>query len=90
MKGSWLEVRIKEGKDLTPQSIDGKSDPYVVIEFGGIWEETRVEMNTLTPKWNEKYSFEVNDPEIILRLTVKDKDKFTEDEVLGECRMRLH
>jgi Ca2+-dependent lipid-binding protein len=30
-----LSVRIVEARDLKPMDITGKSDPYIVLKFGG-------------------------------------------------------
>ena len=85
MLGSRLTVCLKRAKDLIPKGIEGNCDPYAIIEFGSERRETRVKHNTLNPEWNEQFDFEVSNPRTLLKITIMDRDKFTEDEYEGSC-----
>ncbi|XP_042873694.1 uncharacterized protein LOC122254194 [Penaeus japonicus] len=57
-----LHLSVKEAKDLRPKTVKGKANPYatVVIPSSGGSQRTRLEKNTLNPKWNQDFSLKVN------------------------------
>ncbi len=54
-----LVVRVVEARNLMPMDYTGKSDPYVVLNFGGETFTTRYIKQDLNPVWNEIHSFDV-------------------------------
>ena len=50
-----IPVKIKEGKG-------GSTDAYCVAKYGQKWVRTRTVVDSLSPKWNEQYTWEVFDP----------------------------
>merc|ERR1712205_60291 len=82
-----LNIRIDHGVNLLAADFNGKSDPYVVITFGGQIKKTTIKYRTLNPVWNETVHFDEvtvqQARERQLKLEVMDYDTFTSDDSLG-------
>ena len=72
-----------EARDLMPMDYTGKSDPYVVLTFGGEKFTTGWIKQDLNPVWNEVHNFDVKNGREELKVEVYDKDEFGTDEYLG-------
>ena len=59
MIGSILTVHVVEARDLKAMDIDGTSDPFVTIEIENQKIETNYKRGTLSPVWNESFTFEI-------------------------------
>lgn len=88
-----LEVGILSAKNLTPMK--GKNtDAYCVAKYGNKWVRTRTLLDTLNPRWNEQYTWEVYDPCTVITIGVFDnrhtngKDD-ERDQRIGKVRIRL-
>ncbi|KAL2470603.1 C2 calcium/lipid-binding plant phosphoribosyltransferase family protein [Abeliophyllum distichum] len=86
-----MPIKIKEGKG-------GSTDAYCVAKYGQKWVRTRTEVDSLAPKWNEQYTWEVFDPCTVISIAVFDNshvDKNTvagagsRDTRIGKVRIRL-
>ncbi|CAM8928791.1 unnamed protein product [Rhodiola kirilowii] len=87
-----MPVKIKEGKG-------GSTDCYCVAKYGQKWVRTRTVVDSLSPKWNEQYTWEVFDPCTVITIGVFDNsrvDKITNnnglavrDTQIGKVRIRL-
>ncbi|XP_043718794.1 FT-interacting protein 3-like [Telopea speciosissima] len=84
-------MKIKQGKG-------GSTDAYCVAKYGQKWVRTRTVIDSLAPKWNEQYSWEVFDPCTIITIGVFDNshtDKSAgagvgaRDSLIGKIRIRL-
>lgn len=53
-----LKVTMRRAVGLRAADANGKSDPYVVVEAGGLTKQTRVVPKTLDPEWGEADSLE--------------------------------
>lgn len=95
-----LEVGILSAEGLLPMKIKddgrGSTDAYCVAKYGQKWIRTRTILDTLGPKWNEQYTWEVYDPCTVLTLGVFDnchlgstKNKPGRDARMGKVRIRL-
>lgn len=73
-----LELGILSAKDLVPMkasNINGvatSTDAYCVAKYGPKWVRTRTLLGSLSPKWNEQYSWDVFDPCTVLTIAVFD------------------
>ncbi|GLT39698.1 hypothetical protein SLA2020_138750 [Shorea laevis] len=70
-----LEVGILSAQGLPPmKSKDGKetTDAYCVAKYGQKWVRTRTITESVNPKWNEQYTWEVYDPCTVITLGVFD------------------
>ncbi|XP_071738134.1 multiple C2 domain and transmembrane region protein 10 [Rutidosis leptorrhynchoides] len=83
-----MPVKIKEGKG-------GSADAYCVAKYGQKWVRTRTVVDSLTPKWNEQYTWEVFDPCTVITIGVFDNSRVdknpvgTRDSRIGKVRIRL-
>ncbi|GAV74158.1 C2 domain-containing protein/PRT_C domain-containing protein [Cephalotus follicularis] len=89
---SWLiPTKIKEGKG-------GSTDAYCVAKYGQKWVRTRTVVDSLSPKWNEQYTWEVFDPCTVITIGVFDNCRIdktalsnggSRDSRIGKVRIRL-
>jgi hypothetical protein len=83
-----LNVSLLEAKDLRPMNYKGTSDSYVVLTLGNKKMTSAYRQGTLTPIWNEDFSFSVNDKKLVLDITVWHRDTF-KDEIHGSVKIPL-
>eukprot|EP00958_Prasinococcus_capsulatus_P024999 scaffold4066_cov417-Prasinococcus_capsulatus_cf.AAC.3 len=89
----YLRVYIQRARDLMAADMDGTSDPYLVATLAGqqTWK-TKLKRRTLNPEYNQEFYFLVpnsyNGNEKITFL-VKDWDKYSRDDFLGELSFSL-
>lgn len=92
-----LELGILSAKNLMPmKGKDGKlTDAYCVAKYGNKWIRTRTILDTLAPRWNEQYTWDVYDPCTVITIGVFDnchingsKDD-ARDQRIGKVRIRL-
>ncbi|KAL3571983.1 hypothetical protein D5086_025887 [Populus alba] len=79
-------MKTREGK--------GTSDTYCVAKYGQKWIRTRTIINSLSPKYNEQYTWEVFDPATVLIVGVFDNNQLggsndNKDTKIGKVRIRL-
>ncbi|CAL0332472.1 unnamed protein product [Lupinus luteus] len=97
-----LEVGIISAIGLMPMKTrdgHGTTDAYCVAKYGQKWIRTRTIVDSLAPKWNEQYTWEVFDPCTVITIAVFDNghmqssegDKFdgSKDSRIGKVRIRL-
>ena len=69
-----LEVRIVNAQNLTPQDMNGLSDPYVVVKHDNIKFKTKTIDNSLDPHWNETFHFTDTNIKCPVMMTLWDAD----------------
>eukprot|EP00164_Ancoracysta_twista_P003570 GFYU01004766.1.p1 GENE.GFYU01004766.1~~GFYU01004766.1.p1 ORF type:complete len:301 (+),score=45.63 GFYU01004766.1:126-1028(+) len=84
-----VKINVLEGRDLLPADYGGLSDPYCKVKCCGQRFKSKTHMKTLDPVWDEEYIIEVFDPEDIIYLKIRDYDRFTSDDNLGICGIRV-
>lgn len=92
-----LELGILNASGLHPMKTrDGRgtSDTYCVAKYGQKWVRTRTIINSMTPKFNEQYSWEVFDPATVLTVGVFDNchiggSNGNKDLNIGKIRIRI-
>lgn len=88
-----LLVKVIRARDLVPRDLNGKSDPYAVLDLvPDVGREgqkkTAYKPKTLNPVFNEIFSFQLEQSHITetkLRVAVWDHDFFGEDDFNGEA-----
>lgn len=90
MHGSILTVHVVEARDLKPMDMNGYSDPYVVLQIEDQRIETNYKKSTLSPVWNESFTFDILHGRDTLRVVVMDKDTFGNDDFEGQCIVSLN
>ncbi|XAR63078.1 hypothetical protein NMG60_11022893 [Bertholletia excelsa] len=95
-----LELGILNADGLHPmKSREGRgtSDPYCVAKYGHKWVRTRTIIDSLSPKYNEQYTWEVYDLATVLTVGVFDNSQLNEkgsngsnkDTKIGKVRIRI-
>lgn len=97
-----LEVGVLSAQNLLPMKAKdgrGTTDTYCVAKYGSKWVRTRTILDNLNPKWNEQYTWEVNDPCTVITVGVFDNNHLeggngekatgTRDAQIGKVRIRL-
>ncbi|CAL5431801.1 unnamed protein product [Camellia sinensis] len=97
-----VELGIVGCKNLLPmKTINGKgsTDAYAVAKYGNKWVRTRTISDSLEPKWNEQYTWQVYDPSTVLTVGVFDswevfemdgpKESTRPDFRIGKVRIRI-
>ncbi|KAK4259178.1 hypothetical protein QN277_005535 [Acacia crassicarpa] len=82
-----LVVRVIEAKNLPATDLNGLSDPYVKIHLGRQKFRTKVVKKSLNPKWDEEFSFRVDDLNEELHFCVMDEDKYFQDDFVGQLKV---
>ncbi|KAM3341070.1 hypothetical protein P3S68_028705 [Capsicum galapagoense] len=87
-----VPMKMKEGKG-------GSVDAYCVAKYGQKWVRTRTVVDSLSPKWNEQYTWEVVDPCTVITIGVLDNSRVDKnmanpvagnrDSRIGKVRIRL-
>ncbi|KAL6973325.1 hypothetical protein U1Q18_027505 [Sarracenia purpurea var. burkii] len=71
-----LELGILGARGLLPMKTKGagkgSTDSYCVAKYGKKWIRTRTIIDTLDPRWNEQYTWQVYDPCTVLTIGVFD------------------
>ncbi|CAO1629588.1 unnamed protein product [Jaminaea pallidilutea] len=91
-----IVVWIHSAFELEAQDSTGSSDPYVTVSFarlGKVTYATRVALNDLNPRWEERHVMLLN-PEAIrakerLSLALWDSDRLSQDDILGRVELDL-
>ncbi|KAB2058659.1 hypothetical protein ES319_A11G248600v1 [Gossypium barbadense] len=97
-----LELGIIGCKNLLPMKTinsKGSTDAYTVAKYGSKWVRTRTVSDSLDPKWNEQYTWNVYDPCTVLTIGVFDswgaldidseKEATRPDFRMGKVRIRV-
>ncbi|XP_030490051.2 FT-interacting protein 3 [Cannabis sativa] len=92
-----LELGILGADGLHPMKTRdsrGTSDTYCVAKYGHKWIRTRTIINSLNPKYNEQYTWEVYDPATVLTIGVFDNAQIggtdgNRDMKIGKVRIRM-
>ena len=80
---------VYQARDLSAKDINGKSDPFCVIEVDSTRLRTHTIYKTLDPVWNKSFIIPVQDIHSILELTVYDEDMNKTTEFIGKVSIPL-
>lgn len=83
-----LIVKVYKAENLVSADINGKSDPFCVLELVNERLRTGTEYKTLCPEWNKVFEFNIKDIHEVLEVTVYDEDK-DRCEFLGKVAIPL-
>uniref|UniRef100_A0A915EQH5 C2 domain-containing protein n=1 Tax=Ditylenchus dipsaci TaxID=166011 RepID=A0A915EQH5_9BILA len=85
----FLTVKVYRAKDLAAADINGKSDPFCVLELVNARLQTHTVYKDLNPEWNKLFTFSVKDIHTFLEITVYDEDPNKKFEFLGKLSIPL-
>ncbi|GMH16280.1 hypothetical protein Nepgr_018121 [Nepenthes gracilis] len=83
-----LKIRVRRGIGLAIRDICS-SDPYVVVTMGEQKLKTRVIKKNCNPEWNDELTLTVTNPNLPIKLTVFDRDRFSDDDPMGEAEIDI-
>ncbi|SPC65915.1 uncharacterized protein UHOD_04743 [Ustilago sp. UG-2017b] len=91
-----IVVYIHSATDLEKQDVRGSSDPYCTLSLakvGKILYSTRVVLNELSPRWEERHVILVSrenlDSDDKVSIALWDSDRFSQDDMLGRTDVNL-
>uniref|UniRef100_A0AAY4EYK3 C2 domain-containing protein n=1 Tax=Denticeps clupeoides TaxID=299321 RepID=A0AAY4EYK3_9TELE len=85
----FLQVKVIKAMDLLAADLNGKSDPFCVLELGNDRLQTHTIYKTLNPEWNKVFTFPVKDIHDALEITVFDEDGDKAPDFLGKISIPL-
>ncbi|XP_062868413.1 multiple C2 and transmembrane domain-containing protein 2 [Trichomycterus rosablanca] len=85
----FLQVKVLKASDLLAADLNGKSDPFCVLELGNDRLQTHTVYKTLNPEWNKVFTFPVKDVHDVLEVTVFDEDGDKAPDFLGKVAIPL-
>ncbi|KAG8094759.1 hypothetical protein GUJ93_ZPchr0012g19834 [Zizania palustris] len=84
-----LLVRVVEARGLPAVHVNGSSDPFVKLQLGKRRAKTAVAKKSLSPVWDEEFSFLVGDIAEELVVSVLNEDKYFSNDILGRVKVPL-
>ncbi|XP_023285470.1 multiple C2 and transmembrane domain-containing protein 2 isoform X1 [Seriola lalandi dorsalis] len=85
----FLQVKVIKAADLLAADLNGKSDPFCVLELGNDRLQTHTIYKSLYPEWNKVFTFPVKDIHDVLVVTIFDEDGDKAPDFLGKVAIPL-
>ncbi|XP_030582263.1 multiple C2 and transmembrane domain-containing protein 2 isoform X2 [Archocentrus centrarchus] len=85
----FLQVKVIKAADLIAADLNGKSDPFCVLELGNDRLQTHTVYKSLHPEWNKVFTFPVKDIHDVLVVTIFDEDGDKAPDFLGKVAIPL-
>jgi len=85
--GVPFKIHLEKAKNLKAADLNGKSDPYVILYCEGHTFKSKVKKATLSPEWDEKYEFNIQNTKSIMVFHFYDHDEYTKDDIIGELKI---
>ncbi|XP_061670855.1 multiple C2 and transmembrane domain-containing protein 2-like isoform X2 [Syngnathoides biaculeatus] len=85
----FLQVKVIKACDLLSADLNGKSDPFCVLELCNDRLQTHTVYKSLQPEWNKVFTFPVRDIHEVLLATVFDEDGDKAPDFLGKVAIPL-
>ncbi|XP_029909758.1 multiple C2 and transmembrane domain-containing protein 2 [Myripristis murdjan] len=85
----YLQVKVIKATDLPATDLNGKSNPFCVIELGKSRLQTQTIYKTLNPEWNKVFTFPIKDIHDVIELTVLDENGDRAPNFLGKVAIPL-
>lgn len=85
----FLQVKVIKATDLMAADLNGKSDPFCVLELGNDRLQTHTVYKSLNPEWDTVFTFPVKDIHDVLVVTIFDEDGDKAPDFLGKVAIPL-
>uniref|UniRef100_UPI0037E9954D multiple C2 and transmembrane domain-containing protein 2-like isoform X1 n=1 Tax=Semicossyphus pulcher TaxID=241346 RepID=UPI0037E9954D len=85
----FLQVKVIKAADLLAADLNGKSDPFCVLEVGNDRLQTHTIYKSLYPEWDKVFTFPVKDIHEVLVVTIFDEDGDKAPDFLGKIAIPL-
>ncbi|XP_072291133.1 multiple C2 and transmembrane domain-containing protein 2 [Eucyclogobius newberryi] len=82
----FLQVKVVRANDLGSSDLNGKSNPFCVVEVGNSRLQTHTLYKTLNPEWNKALAFPIKDIHEVMEVTVLEENG---DNFLGKVAVPL-
>eukprot|EP00727_Mastigamoeba_balamuthi_P010898 m51a1_g6430 putative multiple c2 and transmembrane domain-containing protein 1-like isoform x2 (1566) ;mRNA; r:348362-357282 len=83
-----VAITVAEARGIQPKDSNGLSDPYVLVRVGDQKARTKTIKETLTPSWNETFTMEVKQNELVF-FECWDRDTLKSDDFEGTFSVNL-
>ncbi|XP_074489122.1 multiple C2 and transmembrane domain-containing protein 2 isoform X2 [Sebastes fasciatus] len=80
----FLQVKVVKANDLPATDLNGKSNPFCVVELGNSKLQTHTIYKTLNPEWNKAFTFPIKDIHDVIELTLLDENGDKAPNFLGK------
>ncbi|KAM4744075.1 LOW QUALITY PROTEIN: multiple C2 and transmembrane domain-containing protein 2-like [Anableps anableps] len=84
-----LQIKVIKATDLIAADLNGKSDPFCVLELGNDRLQTHTVYKNLNPEWNQVFTLPVRDIHDVLIVSVFDDDGDKAPDFLGKVAIPL-
>ncbi|XP_068596423.1 multiple C2 and transmembrane domain-containing protein 2 [Brachionichthys hirsutus] len=85
----YLQVKVIKAMDLLAADLNGKSDPFCVLELGNDRLQSHTVYKSLHPEWSKVFTLPVKDIHEVLVVTVFDEDGDKAPDFLGRVAIPL-
>nr|XP_057931905.1 multiple C2 and transmembrane domain-containing protein 2 isoform X2 [Doryrhamphus excisus] len=85
----FLQVKVLRANELPASDLNGKSNPFCVIELGNSKLQTNTVYKTVNPEWNKALTFPVKDIHDVIELTILDENGDKAPNFLGKVAIPL-
>ncbi|XP_054632867.1 multiple C2 and transmembrane domain-containing protein 2 isoform X2 [Dunckerocampus dactyliophorus] len=85
----FLQVKVLKANELSSSDLNGKSNPFCVIELGNSKLQTHTVYKTVNPEWNKALTFPVKDIHDVIELTILDENGDKAPNFLGKVAIPL-
>ncbi|XP_007545806.1 multiple C2 and transmembrane domain-containing protein 2 isoform X1 [Poecilia formosa] len=85
----FLQISVLKANDLPATDINGKSNPFVVVELGNCKLQTRTVSRSVNPDWNTIFTFPIKDIHDVVEVTVFDENGDKSPNFLGKAAIPL-
>ncbi|XP_056259146.1 multiple C2 and transmembrane domain-containing protein 1 isoform X3 [Seriola aureovittata] len=84
-----VQVKVMRAEGLMAADVNGKSDPFCVLELNNDRLQTHTVYKNLSPEWNKAFTFNLKDVHSVLEVTVFDEDRDRSADFLGKVAIPL-
>ncbi|KAL3065987.1 hypothetical protein OYC64_016011 [Pagothenia borchgrevinki] len=85
----FLQIKVIKAADLMAADLNGKSDPFCVLELGNDRLQSQTIYKSLHPEWNKVFTIPVKDIHEVLVVTIFDEDGDKAPDFLGKVAIPL-
>uniref|UniRef100_A0A3P8W7F5 Multiple C2 domains, transmembrane 2a n=1 Tax=Cynoglossus semilaevis TaxID=244447 RepID=A0A3P8W7F5_CYNSE len=85
----FLQIKVIKANDLPTTDLNGKSNPFCVVELGNCKLQTQTVYKSVNPVWSHAFTFPIKDINDVVELTVFDENGEKNPNFLGKVAIPL-
>ncbi|XP_041795588.1 multiple C2 and transmembrane domain-containing protein 2 isoform X3 [Chelmon rostratus] len=85
----FLQVKVIKANDLPATDLNGKSNPFCVVELGNSKLQSHTVYKTINPEWGKAFTLPIKDIHDVIELTVLDENGDKAPNFLGKVAIPL-